>query len=456
MKGLGHKQFLLVAVAALAVVAIAGCTLGAGSPGTPTLSKGVITAKGSVWVNGVEYNDSSAAISVGGAANGSDADLKVGMVVEVKGASNTAGQGVASQILYAANLEGTVDASPAIDTVTGVFYVFGHKIATDPTTVFDGVTGLSGLAAGDRVEVSGIAGSGVLNASRVEKQSSGGDFKIRGVVTGLPANPFTLTADDGTTVSVNVSSGTLDAAIVNTSRVLVDFTAWANPLVVTADKVHLIGELHADDNERTDVSGIVSGFVAGPPATFTVDGTSVSADASLVAGVANGVKVEVQGTMSSGILVADSVHVDQESNIEAEGTASAVSAAASTITLDGVVFTVSATTIYRDESSAAIEHFGIGNIAANDPLQIKGYVDTTTNTVVARRVERKSGIADTSLSAPVTAKGASTLTMAGITVDVSGLSNKAALLAVSLGTQVVVTGTVSGSTFTATSGAIDN
>jgi hypothetical protein len=456
MKGHGKKAMLLTAAATVLAVALAGCAIGAAAVSTPTVSKGVITAKGSIYVNGVEYTDTSASISVGGAANHTDADLKVGMVVEVKGSSDGTGKGVASDIIYAANVEGTIDASPAIDAATGVFYIFGHKIATDPTTVFDGVTGVSGLAAGDRVEVSGIASAGVLNASRVEKLSIAGNFKIRGVVSGLPANPFTLTNEDGTSVTVNVTSGTLDPAIVNNSKVIVEFTAWATPLLVTADKVHLVGELQAEDNSRAEVSGIVSGFVAGPPATFTVDGMNVSADAAIAAGVANGVRVEVQGTMTAGVLVAEKVHVAHESTIEAEGTATAVDAVAGTIALDGITFTVTGTTIYRDESNAAIEHFGLANIAVNDSLQVKGYVDPTTNTVMATRVERNQGSASTQLSAPVTAVGASTLTMAGITVDISTLTNKATLLALPLGTTVVVQGSVSGGIFHATSGVQDD
>jgi hypothetical protein len=455
MKGLGKSAAVLAAVAAM-TLSLVGCFLAAGVTSTPALSKGVITAKGSVFVNGVEYNDSAAAITIGDAANHTDADLKVGMVVEVKGSIEGGGKGVATEVLYAANLEGTIDASPAPNTATGVFYVFGHKIATDSTTVFDGVTGLSGLAAGDRVEVSGVAdaAAGVLNASRVEKLSTTGEFKIRGVVSGLPGNPFTVTNDDGKTVQVNVTSGTLDPSIANGSTVIVHFAAWSNPFTVPADMVRLIKELKADDGEHTEVSGVVSGFAAGPPATFTVDGVSVSASGSLAAGVANGVRVEVQGTMTAGVLVADEVRVAQKSTIEAQGAVTGVGS--TNLTVDGVVFAVTATTICRDERSAAVGQFGLANIAVSDFLQVRGYIDSSTGAVVAARVERLNGPGTTTLSAPVTAVVSNTLTMAGINVDISGLANKATLLAVGIGTRVVVSGTMSGVTFIATSGAVDN
>ncbi len=429
------------------------CTLGS-TPGTPVVSRGVITAKGSVFVNGVEYADRSASIRIGTTSGRADSDLKVGMVVVVKGTQNGA-QGDATEILYAAELQGTVDASPPIDPAAGTFYVFGHKVATDATTVFDGVSGLSALSAGDRVEVSGTAdaAAGVLNASRVEKQPAGGYFAIVGVVSGLGAGTFVLTSADGRTVTVNVT-GTLAAGIGNGSLVIVGFSAWSSPLVVTADKVHLLVEPTADNGEHAEVSGVVSGLAAGSPVTFTVDGVSVSADSSLAAGLANGVQVEVQGTMQGGVLVADRIKVEMESTIEARGLVTAVDSAAGTFMLDGVLFTVNAQTIFRDDKVSASATFSLSSIGVNDTLEVSGYADPSSGAIVASKVERQTSPGETVLSAPVTAVGTTTLTMAGVTVDISGLSNMAALLAVANGTEVTVKGTMSGTTFVASQGSI--
>jgi hypothetical protein len=451
----GPAPRALAAAAGLAFFVMA-CSLG-GTPGTPAVSKGVITAKGSVFVNGVEYADSAASISIGDTANRADSDLKVGMVVVVKGTVNgSSGKGDASEILYAAELQGTIDTSPAINTTTGVFYVFGHKVATDKTTVFDGVVDISGLAAGDRVEVSGTAdaASNTLNASRVEKQVPGGDFAIRGVVSALGASSFTLTNEDGKSVIVNFT-GSLAAGIANGSLVIVKFAAYSSPLNVTADKVRLITEPKADNGERTEVSGIVSNFASGSPTTFTVDDVNVSADSALVSGVANGVRVEVKGTMQSGVLVADKVKVETESNIEAKGQVTAVDAAAGTLTLDGVLFTTTPRTIFRDDKVAGNSQFSLANIAVNDTLEVSGYADQSSGAVVAAKIERQNGPGQTILSAPVSSIVGSVLTMAGVSVNVSGLSNAAALLAaVTVGAEVTVKGTVSGTTFTATQGSL--
>ena len=86
----GPAAKAFAAAAALAVLVMA-CSLG-GAPGAPALSKGVIKAKGSVYVNGVEYGDNAASISIGDTANHADSDLKVGMVVDVEGTISGSGR----------------------------------------------------------------------------------------------------------------------------------------------------------------------------------------------------------------------------------------------------------------------------------------------------------------------------------------------------------------------------
>jgi hypothetical protein len=250
-------------------------------------------------------------------------------------------------------------------------------------------------------------------------------------------------------------TGSLAAGIANGSLVIVKFAAYSSPLNVTADKVRLITEPKADNGERTEVSGIVSNFASGSPTTFTVDDVNVSADSALVSGVANGVRVEVKGTMQSGVLVADKVKVETESNIEAKGQVTAVDAAAGTLTLDGVLFTTTPRTIFRDDKVAGNSQFSLANIAVNDTLEVSGYADQSSGAVVAAKIERQNGPGQTILSAPVSSIVGSVLTMAGVSVNVSGLSNAAALLAaVTVGAEVTVKGTVSGTTFTATQGSL--
>jgi hypothetical protein len=447
---------------------LAGCALGPqGTQGVAGFAKGVITAKGSIYVNGVEYDDASAAITVDDTANHTDSELKVGMVVEVKGTIDSAtGKGTATEINYAADLEGTVD-SGSIDLVAGTFSVFGQSIATDATTVFEGIADLTALASGDRVEVSGMADAvaQVIHATRVEKKTTTEDYRIKGVVSNLTATSFDLTTEHAAAAITVDFTGTLAAGITNGSFVLVKFVSYATPISTTAAQVKLLEHLEASSGDRVEASGVISGFAAGvTAATFTVNGIDVQADNTLIAGLslADGVKVEVKGTMSSGVLVAEKIQAERESNIEATGTvdSSAVDAASGTFSLDGILFTVTSSTIFRDESAANVEHFSLADLATGDPLKVNAYLDGTGK-LIASKVERAEHAVQTSLQAPVSAKATDQLTMLGLTVDISGITfapDQAAFLAsITLNSTVIkVRGSVSGSTFTATQASIDD
>ena len=89
------KAFLMARrVALLGVLILAACA-GGGETGTgitqtgggKDASVGTITAFGSVWVNGVEFETPATQVTVEGAVSSTDA-LRLGMVVTVKGTIN--------------------------------------------------------------------------------------------------------------------------------------------------------------------------------------------------------------------------------------------------------------------------------------------------------------------------------------------------------------------------------
>lgn len=450
------------------VLAVAGCALGAGpAQGVPGYAKGVITAKGSIFVNGVEYDTKSATITMDDTGTHPDSDLKVGMVVEVKGTIDSAtGKGEAKEVQYDANLEGPIDTG-SIDASAQSFTVFGQTIVADATTVYEGVSDFSGLAQGNRVEVSGTADttSHVIKAARIEKKSTTGNFEIKGIVSGLGAGTFTLTprhAAAGITVNF---TGTLDPGIVNGSFVQVKFAAFSNPLSATADQIKLRKVLKPLDKERAEVEGVVSSFVSGAGAsTFTVDGVNVSADNALLSGVSDGVKVEVKGTMSAGVLIAEKVRVERESNLLLGGTVSAVDAGAVALTLNGVTLAVTGTTIYRDRTSPeSAASFSLANVMVGDYVGTRGYTDSAVSPAVgvATRIERLPALPGALLAGPVSAAATNSLTILGIVVDTSAatfrdadghsVTQSAFLALITPGTTLTgVIGTSSGASFTAT------
>ena len=465
-----HAATWAVLILSIGVLVVAGCALGAGpAQGTTGYAKGVITAKGSIWVNGVEYDTRSASITMDDTGSHPDSDLKVGMVVEVKGTiDNATGKGTATEVQYDANLEGPI---ATIDATTQSFTVFGQTIVTDATTVYDGVSGFSALAVGNRVEVSGTADTTnhVIKAARIELKSTVTN-EIKGIVSGLATTSFTLTprhAAMGITVNF---TGTLAAGIVNGSFVEVKFATYSNPISTTADQVKLLKDLEPSDKDRAEVHGVVSNFASGAgSSTFTVDGVNVSANNSLLpSNFANGVEVEVKGTMSSGVLIAQSVHVDQESNLLLGGTVSAVDAGAGTVTVNGVTLATNASTIFVDRSSGMpVSSFSLASIKVGDYIGACGYTDSSVSPSVgvATRIIRLAPLPGALIAGPVSAAATTSLTILGINVDITSAtfrdaSGNTVTAAVFVGlitpgtTLAGAIGTWNGTVFTATAAKI--
>ncbi len=128
MRGLG-KVFSVLAVAAL----LAGLGACGGSsdnkdsvtpvPTTGTLSVGVITGFGSVYVDGVRYDTTGAQVTMNG-MTATQAQLRVGHYVQVKGQAQGAAHR-ANVIRYHNVLEGPIS---SIDTAASSFVAMGQTV----------------------------------------------------------------------------------------------------------------------------------------------------------------------------------------------------------------------------------------------------------------------------------------------------------------------------------------
>lgn len=133
---------ILAAAAVATVLVLVTCT--PTSVPVRVYSKGVIAAKGSIFVNGVEYDTTSATITVNDLA-ATEVDLRVGMLVDFKG---------------------EVDTSSGTGTASGIGSYFGFE---GPICAIAGST-LVVPAAGTKVEVKGTrdAATSKLSASVIE------------------------------------------------------------------------------------------------------------------------------------------------------------------------------------------------------------------------------------------------------------------------------------------------
>jgi hypothetical protein len=311
--------FKLACVAAI----LAGCG-GGGTGATSTTSSfasGPIQGLGSIIVNRVRFDNSSASVASDDDDNNEvhgSGELKVGMVVTVQGGAITtdisgARHSKATQIHFGSELVGPATfKSINVDNLTGTFTVLGQVVTVDSSTVWDDsiAGGFSSLADSTVVEVHGLLAAGTYTATRVEAKSNAQNFKIRGVVEDVNATDSTITIG-GQVISL---ANLVPVPVVNTLdivRVKVALNSTpnrgtsANPWVALRVKS---GIRKIEDHSEAEIKGTVADFVG---KTFSVNGTKV--DATNVANLptfTDGAFVEVHGRMEGDTLIATAVEIE--------------------------------------------------------------------------------------------------------------------------------------------------
>jgi hypothetical protein len=415
----------LIALFLSLLIVLQGCgggTLADGGMSGSGISTGSVTGFGSIFVNGVEFQTTAAQINVNGQvfSNVDDTTLQTilnkGMVVTVRGTIDPGGAtGIANVVTYARILEGPISGNPAASS----FIAMGQTVIVDSQTVYAGVTGLSDLNDADVVEVSGFVDpAGNIRATFIEKTTSL-THEITGQVTAIGTNQFNIGALvvnwTGSTVTVSSfvavkgqmnGSGQLDAISVNS----------IDPGFGIAD---------ADDAELEGLAQTAClPDAANPPCEFTLGvqtvrvSTGTQLQGGVIVDIQPGVRLEVEGKLVNGTLVADTV--DFEDGIELEVGVDSVTedpvAGTKTLTLTGLpgisVILDSVATNFDGPSYRDIDAIVIVD---KKFLKIRGRA--LGNQVTATRVELGSS-PDVRLQAPVQDFVPNvSLTMLGVTID---------------------------------------
>jgi len=401
------------------------------STSTPVISEGVM-AKGSVIVNGVRYDDSSAEVRIDNAA-ATAARLQNGMVVRLQGSTDDNGGGTAFKVRAGAEVRGTVQSKDAT-AVPPAFTVLGQRVTVDDTTVFANLAGatladrIAALAVGSSmVEVHGQRdAAGRIRASRVELQGPGAsDHQLRGTIGALSPTSFVVNG-----LVVGYSAATISpagATLANGMLVEVHGNPGGPGLIAT--RVH--PEDAQDDSFRLSGSGNkweVEGFVSGfstHPGTFIVAGRTVQTNASTrfengAAGdLADGIKVEAEGRLEGSTIVA--VKVSFRST-------RAILAGVATVNVAGRTLTVLGRTVRVDDHTDVRPRAGSGlaGIPTGARVEVRGVLSSDGSALMAERVEDigSSGGAREIVQARVTAKVQSppSITLFGITANLNGAS----------------------------------
>jgi hypothetical protein len=284
-----------------------------GSGGTGSFASGPIHGFGSIIVGGVRYDDSAARIATDAGAAASSADLRLGMVVEVNGgdiatdALTGQRRAAASAISVRSEIEGPIE---AIDPAAGTLAVLGQQVRVTPATVFDDDLrgGLASLRVGQVVEIYGLLNAaGQYTATRIDDEDGARHYKLRGPVSGLDSAARTFRI--GTATVSYAGLGTPPAGLANGQYARVELDpvpgaagAWTATRLQTTPTG--TGSLPATGRVNAELEGYITAFASST--RFAVNGVDVDASgaARLPAGLALGRRVEVEGVLVNGTLVA--------------------------------------------------------------------------------------------------------------------------------------------------------
>lgn len=416
------RPWTAAALTLTALLALAGCggggqNLSAGIGGTGKTASGSITGFGSIFVNGVEYDTRQAQITVDDEGGKTQSDLRLGMVVKVAG-TVTSLTGVANSVVFDADVEGPVTVGdpalfPSLDGNTKTFEVLGLTVIVDATgTVFDDADptfAFANLAASDLVEVSGFldAGSGLLRAAWIKRYGTltanpMPDVELRGSVTNADPNGFDLgpihvTVSPSTDLSAIPGGAVVDGMYVEARGLLIDPSTIDTSGGAVLPKNRTIGE-DGDDGDDISLEGIVSDYtgidsfeVAGQP----VNGSGATLEPSNLQ-LADGLKIEVEGTLQGGVLVADRIE-SRADNVEVH--ALVMTRSVSNTALNEGTIRVTAgdgsITAMTDSRTSFLDRTGadstpplhLGELGSGDFVEMRGFLDNSGR-FVASEVRR--------------------------------------------------------------------
>ena len=386
---------LLLAACGGSYTTPAGGGVGGGGGGGGALSatsKGVVTAIGSVTVNGIRFDTSTAQIRIDDIPGRPESELKVGMVVKVKGSKDdVAGTGKATEVEAHHVVRGKVDGK-----VGGVLKVGGHEVEIEHGTEFENhVSGLDSISVGERVRVHGHpTATGRFRATRVEKEAgSSEDFEVKGFVSdlSLAAGTFTLkvTPDAASSYAVTMASGVaIPVGVVSGSYVEVRAASRPVAGALTATAVVLEDGKLGEAQAEVEVEGLVT---SGNSTQFLVEGQTVATflstrwDNGLPADLAPGVKVEAEGKLdAAGILQATKVSF--RANLRIQGPVSnvvATSAHEGSFQVLGLTVRTDAWTEWK--SSGGGGTLDLTTIGAG-PVEVRG-VPGQAGEIIATRID---------------------------------------------------------------------
>lgn len=383
---------VLFAAAVLAGCGGGGSDSSSGSSDTATAyAAGPISGFGSVIVNGVRFDDSSARISDDDDVAVNRDDLRLGMMAEVQGAgvaTDSLGRhGRALAIRIGNEIVGPVS---AVDTTAKTLTALGQTIDVSDNTLFgERITGgLAGITVGTVIEVNGALNvtTGHYLATRIDVRPNAPYFRLRGVIAGLDTTAKTFKIGDALISYAGLSTSDVLATLANglLVRVRLQTTQVAGAWVAT----RIAGGVRKIENQdQAEVHGLVTAFTSATQ--FSVNGIVVDASNATFpngqTGVVLGARVEVEGKVVAGVIVASKVQLEDEREVhirgfELHGNITTIDTTLKTFVLRGVTVSYAGTAVvYKDGTEA--------DLAVGKQVEVKGVLNLDGKTLTAARIE---------------------------------------------------------------------
>ena len=444
MNKISTSQFVLPVLVSSLLVACGGGGGGGAGPGPVagidgtgvnsgvTVAVGTVTGFGSVFVNGVRFDTSSASFTIDGNV-GSQDDLSVGDVVVVRGSlsGDSTTNGTATSIVFDDVVEGPI-AAGSIDLVANSFVALGQTVKVTADTSFDDSIqppALTGLSDGDIVEVSGFRSSdGSVQATRIEIKPAGQLFEVTGIVANLDGVGFSF---DVTGLRVDYSSALVEdfpSGMVNEGDLVeVKGSSFGAGGEFNATRVEFKGnDFTGDDGDRVELEGFITRFIS--PADFDVSGAPVTttAQTNFTGGVASDlgldVKVEVEGNLNAaGVLVATKVDIRRARAVRVVAVVDSVNTATDSFVVLGITVNSDLLTRIEDKSNQDVQPFAVDNLVTGDYVEVRGSeLPAGSGQILAALIEREDLDNRTELQGFVTADNGSELEILGVTISAAG------------------------------------
>jgi hypothetical protein len=343
MKSLVLKGLILASIGSLLLISCSGGGsnfAGGGIDGTGVMSAGVVSAIGSVEVNGTDFDTSNAEVVINGESFGFGDEvvqdnLEIGMVVTVEGRVMEDESGVADRVIYSSNVVGPVSAFLTvrdIDTKEFKLEVLGQTVVINLITLFK-ETSFFDIDLNDVVVVSGYRNfDGSIRATFIEKIddfSAGLSVEITGFITNLNTGLETFEIND-LTVNYSTIAGELPDGIPAANQ-LVEVAGTLGRLdgVLGATDIELADEAVGEEVEEIEIMGYVTEVLSeNGIIQFRIGNQEVHADKDrdvveyvdgLPSDIVPGQRLEAEGDFEGGILVAWEIEFWKPDQIEIEG-----------------------------------------------------------------------------------------------------------------------------------------